>query len=137
MAFPANVEVDDITGEITKELEDPDLLQNRPPFQRALVISGTLPRLCFTPPYPALPLLYYADFCSILPYCALLSLILCYPTLPYSVLFCSILPYPPLSGNTLFCPILLYLIPSHSALSYPIPLCSILSYPKLLCPVLL
>ena len=53
MAFPANVEVDDITGEITKELEDPDLLQNRPPFQRALVISGnysTLPPLSL--PYP-------------------------------------------------------------------------------------
>ena len=43
VAFPANVEVDDVTGEITKELEDPDLLQNRPPFQRALVISGIHP----------------------------------------------------------------------------------------------
>lgn len=41
MAFPANVEVDDITGEVTKELDDPDLLQNRPALQRALVISGT------------------------------------------------------------------------------------------------
>ena len=40
MAFPSNVEVDDITGEVTKELDDVDLLQNRPPFQRALVISG-------------------------------------------------------------------------------------------------
>ena len=69
MAFPANVEVDDITGEITKELEDPDLLQNRPPFQRALVISGTLP-------YLALPLL-----------CPILSL----PTLLPLVLPCSTL----------------------------------------------
>jgi hypothetical protein len=40
VAFPSNVEVDDITGEVTKELDDADLLQNRPPFQRALVISG-------------------------------------------------------------------------------------------------
>jgi hypothetical protein len=40
VAFPSNVEVDDITGEVTKELDDVDLLQNRPPFQRALVISG-------------------------------------------------------------------------------------------------
>ena len=39
VAFPANVEVDD-DGEITKELTDPNLLQNRPPLQRALVISG-------------------------------------------------------------------------------------------------
>lgn len=45
VAFPANVEVDDVTGEITKELEDPDLLQNRPPFQRALVISGIYPSI--------------------------------------------------------------------------------------------
>ena len=40
MAFPANIEVDEETGEITKELDDPDLLQNRPALQRALVISG-------------------------------------------------------------------------------------------------
>ena len=40
VAFPANVEVDDETGEVTKELDDPDLLQNRPALQRALVISG-------------------------------------------------------------------------------------------------
>ena len=39
VAFPANVEVDD-DGEVTKELDDPDLLQNRPPLQRALVISA-------------------------------------------------------------------------------------------------
>ena len=40
VAFPANIEVDEETGEITKELDDPDLLQNRPALQRALVISG-------------------------------------------------------------------------------------------------
>ena len=34
------MEVDDETGEVTKELDDPDLLQNRPALQRALVISG-------------------------------------------------------------------------------------------------
>lgn len=77
MAFPANVEVDDITGEITKELEDPDLLQNRPPFQRALVISGALPYtalplLCSAILYPPLPLFYCAVICSILLYPILL-----------------------------------------------------------------
>ena len=66
MAFPANVEVDDVTGEITKELEDPDLLQNRPPFQRALVISGIHPSI---DPYPFHPVLSY--------------LILSYPALTY------------------------------------------------------
>ena len=69
VAFPANVEVDDITGEITKELEDPDLLQNRPPFQRALVISGIVLR---HPPVPCR--------CSTLPYPTLPNIILAYPT---------------------------------------------------------
>ena len=40
VAFPSNVEIDEETGEISKELDDPDLLQNRPPLQRAIVISG-------------------------------------------------------------------------------------------------
>lgn len=39
VAFPMNVEYDDDGNEI-RELDDPDLLQNRPPLQRALVISG-------------------------------------------------------------------------------------------------
>lgn len=39
VAFPANAEYDD-QGEVVKELDDPDLLQNRPPLQRALVISA-------------------------------------------------------------------------------------------------
>jgi len=39
VAFPANVELDD-NGDIVKELDDPDFLQNRPPLQRALVISA-------------------------------------------------------------------------------------------------
>eukprot|EP01041_Mallomonas_annulata_P003368 gene3369-6668_t len=39
VAFPSNVEFDE-DGEIIKELDDPDLLQNRPPLQRALVISA-------------------------------------------------------------------------------------------------
>ena len=39
VAFPANAEYDD-EGEVIKELDDPDLLQNRPPLQRALVISA-------------------------------------------------------------------------------------------------
>ena len=39
VAFPSNIEVDD-EGEITKELDDPNLLQNRPPIQRAIVISA-------------------------------------------------------------------------------------------------
>ena len=46
VAFPSNVEVDEETGEISKELDDPDLLQNRPPLQRAIVISGKF-RNCF------------------------------------------------------------------------------------------
>ena len=40
VSFPANVEYDEETGEEIAELDDPDLLQNRPPLQRALVISG-------------------------------------------------------------------------------------------------
>ena len=39
VAFPMNVEYND-QGEVVKELNDPDLLQNRPPLQRALVISA-------------------------------------------------------------------------------------------------
>lgn len=39
VAFPANIEVDD-DGEVTEELTDPDLIQNRPPLQRAFVISA-------------------------------------------------------------------------------------------------
>lgn len=39
VAFPSNVELND-DGDITKELDDPDLLQNRPPLQRAWVISA-------------------------------------------------------------------------------------------------
>eukprot|EP00601_Ochromonadales_sp_CCMP2298_P009303 CAMPEP_0173257970 /NCGR_PEP_ID=MMETSP1142-20121109/24094_1 /TAXON_ID=483371 /ORGANISM="non described non described, Strain CCMP2298" /LENGTH=450 /DNA_ID=CAMNT_0014192215 /DNA_START=100 /DNA_END=1449 /DNA_ORIENTATION=- len=40
VAFPANLELDEETGEVLSELSDPDLLQNRPPLQRALVISA-------------------------------------------------------------------------------------------------
>ena len=40
VAFPINQEFDEETGEVTKVLEDPDLLQNRPPLQRAFVIAG-------------------------------------------------------------------------------------------------
>lgn len=40
VAFPNNYEIDEVTGEITGEIDDPDLLQNRPPLQRALVISA-------------------------------------------------------------------------------------------------
>lgn len=40
VAFPANVEYNEDTGEVIKELDDPDLLQNRPPWQRAIVISA-------------------------------------------------------------------------------------------------
>ena len=40
VAFPADVEVDEITGEVIGEIDDPDLLQRRPPWQRAIVISG-------------------------------------------------------------------------------------------------
>eukprot|EP00607_Mallomonas_marina_P010059 CAMPEP_0182417356 /NCGR_PEP_ID=MMETSP1167-20130531/1797_1 /TAXON_ID=2988 /ORGANISM="Mallomonas Sp, Strain CCMP3275" /LENGTH=386 /DNA_ID=CAMNT_0024590843 /DNA_START=175 /DNA_END=1335 /DNA_ORIENTATION=- len=48
VAFPSNVEIDD-NGEITAELTDPDLLQNRPPLQRALVISaGVLANILLT-----------------------------------------------------------------------------------------
>ena len=39
VAFPTNV-ITDEQGEITGENPDPNLLQNRPPLQRALVISG-------------------------------------------------------------------------------------------------
>ena len=39
------MEVDDETGEVTKELDDPDLLQNRPALQRALVISGEVKKI--------------------------------------------------------------------------------------------
>lgn len=39
VSFPVNVELDD-KGEVIKELDDPDLLQNRPPLQRIFVISG-------------------------------------------------------------------------------------------------
>eukprot|EP00596_Hydrurales_sp_CCMP1899_P007035 CAMPEP_0119034236 /NCGR_PEP_ID=MMETSP1177-20130426/1245_1 /TAXON_ID=2985 /ORGANISM="Ochromonas sp, Strain CCMP1899" /LENGTH=383 /DNA_ID=CAMNT_0006991537 /DNA_START=465 /DNA_END=1616 /DNA_ORIENTATION=+ len=40
VAFPNNLEIDEESGEVIKELDDPNLLQNRPPLQRALVISG-------------------------------------------------------------------------------------------------
>lgn len=40
VSFPSNVEYDEETGEEIAEIDDPDLLQNRPPLQRALVISG-------------------------------------------------------------------------------------------------
>lgn len=40
VAFPANAEFNQSTGEMIKELDDPDLLQNRPPLQRAIVISA-------------------------------------------------------------------------------------------------
>lgn len=39
VAFPTNTEVND-DGEVIAELTDPDLLQNRPPIQRALVICA-------------------------------------------------------------------------------------------------
>jgi len=39
VAFPMNVELDE-DGEVVKELTDPDLLQNRPPLERAFVISA-------------------------------------------------------------------------------------------------
>ena len=48
MAFPNNIEVDPETGEVTKELDDPDLLQNRPALQRALVISGAIATMTLT-----------------------------------------------------------------------------------------
>lgn len=48
VAFPTNVELDD-EGEVIKELDDVDLLQNRPPLQRGLVISaGVLANLLLT-----------------------------------------------------------------------------------------
>ena len=40
VSFPSNMEYDEETGEELAEKDDPDLLQNRPPLQRALVISG-------------------------------------------------------------------------------------------------
>jgi len=40
VAFPTNVEYDEETGEVVRTLEDPDLIQNRPPLQRAVVISA-------------------------------------------------------------------------------------------------
>ena len=39
VSFPSNVELNE-DGDIVKELDDPDLLQNRPPLQRAWVISA-------------------------------------------------------------------------------------------------
>ena len=39
VAFPMNVEYNE-EGEVVKELDDPDLLQNRPPLSRAFVISA-------------------------------------------------------------------------------------------------
>jgi membrane-associated protease RseP (regulator of RpoE activity) len=50
VAFPSNAEeVDEETGEILSEKDDPDLLQNRPPLQRALVISaGVMANLLLT-----------------------------------------------------------------------------------------
>ena len=40
VAFPQDVEVDAATGEVIGEIDDPNLLQRRPPWQRAIVISG-------------------------------------------------------------------------------------------------
>ena len=40
VAFPANYIYDEETGEELEEITDPDLLQNRPPLQRAFVIAG-------------------------------------------------------------------------------------------------
>jgi len=37
VAFPSNVVLDPETGDISSELDDPDLIQNRPPLQRAAV----------------------------------------------------------------------------------------------------
>jgi membrane-associated protease RseP (regulator of RpoE activity) len=36
----AHAEYDDESGEIVRTLDDPDLIQNRPPLQRAIVISA-------------------------------------------------------------------------------------------------
>ena len=48
VAFPSNVEIDD-NGDVIRELDDPDLLQNRPPLQRAWVISaGVLANILLT-----------------------------------------------------------------------------------------
>lgn len=48
VAFPSNVELSE-EGEIVRELDDPDLLQNRPPLQRAWVISaGVLANILLT-----------------------------------------------------------------------------------------
>ena len=45
VSFPSNVKRDEETGEVT-ELSDPDLLENRPPLQKALVIaSGVIANL--------------------------------------------------------------------------------------------
>jgi len=40
VAFPQDMEIDEITGEVIGEIDDPDLLQRRPAWQRAIVISG-------------------------------------------------------------------------------------------------
>lgn len=48
VAFPQNVVYDE-TGAVVEEKDDPDLLQNRPPLQRAFVISaGVLANLLLT-----------------------------------------------------------------------------------------
>lgn len=49
VAFPQNVVYDEETGVVIEEKDDPDLLQNRPPLQRAFVISaGVLANLLLT-----------------------------------------------------------------------------------------
>jgi membrane-associated protease RseP (regulator of RpoE activity) len=40
VAFPPDQLIDDVTGEVIGDIDDPDLLQRRSPWQRALVISG-------------------------------------------------------------------------------------------------
>lgn len=40
VAFPPNVVVDETTGEVIEEIDDPNLLQNKSPLSRAVVISG-------------------------------------------------------------------------------------------------
>ena len=40
VAFPQDMEIDEITGEVIGEIDDPNLLQRRPAWQRAIVISG-------------------------------------------------------------------------------------------------
>lgn len=48
VAFPNNIETDE-DGNIVREFTDPDLLQNRPPLQRAFVISaGVLANILLT-----------------------------------------------------------------------------------------